>query len=269
MDTRKTLVVINGVTGAIGTACLAKFSREEGVAIIGLSRKALPFATFARGGVLPDRHLVCSIGETDPANCAAFAEAIASDAYERVVYVHAVGLYPFELNGQGKIEVAHDRDGDGIDDRVMDLSHHAFFAMAEALAAKVRSATAFVFGGVADRYRPSVHQSWWKVMEKTRERMEATHRPELSFGILNISSVMCPHELITRPFVFIDTDADARYWLLPEEVATEIVRLSRLERKGVLTADLFHPAPYCTANYFLDEPFTHRKRAELGLAGYG
>ena len=69
----KTLVIIIGVTGAIGTACLARFSREHGPTIIGLSRQAEKYSFFTKNNYLPDNTLICSIGDiTDDNSCISF-----------------------------------------------------------------------------------------------------------------------------------------------------------------------------------------------------
>lgn len=130
----KTLVVINGVTGAIEAACLARFSRERQINILGLSRQALFAKTFCSNGYLPDNTLICSIGDiSKPTDCKSLVQKINAKLYDQIVYIHAVGVYPFELDKTGDVRVSHDNDGDGIDDRVVELSHKAFFAMTEAL----------------------------------------------------------------------------------------------------------------------------------------
>ncbi len=264
----KTLVIINGVTGAIGTACLAQFSREPGTTIIGLSRKALPIDTFCRDGFLIDDTVVCSIGDiADADTCGSFARKIHKNLYEKIIYVHCVGIYPFELASDGSIQVTHDDDGDGIDDRVVKFSYTAFFAMTEALENAGVPLSAVIFGSVADKYEPAVHKSWWTVMQKTKKRMReiSQENTKTSFLLLNISSVICPHEILTRPFVFQNTNADARFWLMPSEVAGKVAALVFSEKRSFVEDELFHKSNYYEDDYFADAKFTNRKRMELGL----
>ena len=83
----KTLVIINGVTGAIGSACLARFSRANDTTIIGLSRQAPPIEEFCEDGFLFDNTLICKIGDiTDKNNCENLAQRINKDLYQRIVY---------------------------------------------------------------------------------------------------------------------------------------------------------------------------------------
>jgi hypothetical protein len=265
----RTLVIINGITGAIGTATLARFSREHDVIIYGLSRKAEPVSFFAKNNILPACSLICTIGDiSDKNNCENFVASIDPAFYEKIIYVHGVGVYPFEIDVHGNIKVSHDADGDGIDDRVMELSYHAFFAMIEALRKMNKPVNALIFGGIADKHKPVVHKSWWTVMERVKNKMKGVvlHDKNVHFSVLNISSVVCPHEMITRPFVFQNTNADPRFWLMPHEVAEEVVMLTSSNlNEGFIERDLFHNADYYQDDYFTDQKFTKRKKAELGI----
>lgn len=265
----RTVVVINGVTGAIGSACLAAFAGENDTTIIGLSRRATALEYFSVDGRLPHRHLICSIGG-DVANrkaCESLAKAL--PRCEKLVYVHAAGVYPFELDSSGRIRVSHDEDGDGLDDRVRHLGFNAFYAMIESLAQLRIPLFALTFGAMADRHRPSVHRSWWTIMERLKERLPSlvAEHPHVRPCVLNISSVLCPNELIARPFVFTATDADAKCWLWPSEVAGKVVTLAAHDGDGSWEHDLFHHAPHWKPGYYDDGPFTERKRRELGVGG--
>jgi hypothetical protein len=265
----KTLIIINGVTGAIGTACLARFSREDNVTIYGLSRRAEPTSSFARNQYLPDNSLICTIGDiSNKNNCERFVMSIDDSLFERIVYVHTVGVYPFEMDAHGDIKVSHDDDGDGIDDRVVDLSYNAFFAMTGALRKVGKPLNALIFGSVADRHHPAVHKSWWSVMERIKSSMKeiTEHDRNSNFFVLNISSVICPHEILTRPFVFQNTNANPRFWLMPHEVAEEVAMMTLSDsHKGFVEQDLFHIADYYSDDYFTEDKFTNRKKAELGI----
>jgi hypothetical protein len=263
----KQLVIINGVTGAIGTACLAHFSRYATTTVIGLSRQGLPYSVFCTANKLPDCTLICSLDKdiTSLKACRDFVESIQAGHYDEIFYIHAVGIYPFEVNNQGVPVVSHDDDNDGIDDRVLALSYKAFFAMASSLQKCSVPCKAVIFGGVADAHKPAVHASWWKVMGRIRRRMKKTARKGIGFRILNISSVICPSELLSRPYVFRDTNAHPRFWLQPHEVAESVAAL--LAKNGsYLEEHVFHQSTYVNEGYFLDAQFTPRKMAELGLA---
>ncbi len=264
----KTLIIINGVTGALGGACLARFSRANDATIIGLSRQAPAADMFCVDGYLPDRTLVCAIGDiSSQEDCMSFARKLRVSNYEKIIYVHAVGVYPFEVGKDGALEISHDQDGDGVDDRVVNLSYKAFLGMAEALQSTGLPIKALIFGGLGDKSKPMVHTSWWKVMDKIKARMfEIVHiSPATSFFLLNISSVICPHELITRPYVFQRTNASPEYWLMPSEVADRVFQLTYNHMSGFIIDEIFHRSNYYESDYFADTKFTKRKMAELGL----
>lgn len=260
----KTLVIINGVTGAIGSACLAQFSRESNTNIIGLSRQAKSVDVFCANGFLSDNTLICSMGDiSNKTDCENFVRKIDQKMYSKIVYIHAVGVYPFELDAEGNVAVSNDADGDGIDDRVLQLSYDAFFRMTDALREMKLPLHAVIFGAIADKFKPSVHRSWWMVMEKIKEQMKQIVKQDqhISFDVLNISSVICPHELITRPFVFQKTNADAQFWLMPHEVAERVSSLVG----GFKEDELFHKADYYEEDHFQEEKFLVRKKSELGI----
>lgn len=265
----KILVIINGVTGAIGASCLAQFSRKDNVIIYGLSRKGTPISDYLDSQKkLPISHLICSIGKeiSNINNCEEFAKSINVDKYQKIIYIHAVGFYPFEIDYSGKIKIENDHDKDGINDKVLDLSYYAFFNMIRSLEKYNKPVSAVIFGGIADKYKPSVHYSWWTVIEKIKNEIKNSYNKNTFFNILNISSVICPHEMLTRPFIFQNTDANPKFWVTPEEVAKKVLELTTLElNKRFIEEDFFHKSDYYHKNYYEDKLFTERKVKELGL----
>ncbi|MEN9558365.1 MAG: hypothetical protein RL141_734 [Candidatus Parcubacteria bacterium] len=263
----KNLVLINGVTGAIGSACLAQFSRNPNNTIYGFARRARIYQFFLKNGAMPDATLVCSLGSDIIRGLRDLLSKVDRSQYERVVYVHALGVYPTEIDMDGVIRVSNDHDEDGIDDRVMTLSYEVFFGALDTLVQMELPTQAIIFGGLSDKHQPLVHQSWWKVMEKMKKRGMEVVGAQSGFGLtlLNVSSVMGPNDLMTRPFVFRDTDATAHCWLMPHEVAEAVERLTSGDRTGFQECELFHRAGYFKQGYYEGEGFTDRKKRELGI----
>jgi hypothetical protein len=262
----KQLIIINGVTGAIGGSCLAQFSRDPNNTIYGLSRRALHYSAFFQSGTMPDATLICSAGEAS-SELPELLKKIDVSLYKRIIYIHALGIYPFEIHTDGTVMVKNDHDRDGIDDRVTHLTYDAFFMALSALQKKKIPAHALIFGGLADKYKPAVHQSWWKTINKVRKQCKrlVDEDGSLTITLLNISSTICPNELIDRPFVFCDTDANPRFWLMPNEIAEKVERLTSKKRCGFHECELFHPATYYRKGYYHDRRFTARKKRELGI----
>ena len=264
----KTLIIINGATGTLGTACFARFSREHDTNMIGLSRQALPAEIFCKNDYLPDNILVCSMGDiTSKEDCENFVKKIDKSFYDKVIYIHALGFYPCELDKAGNIYVANDDDHDGIDDRVVKLSYEAFFAMTGALQKLGLPMRALIFGSIADKLKSIVHKSWWTVMGRIKERMkkEVEQNDKASFLVLNISSVIDASELLIRPFVFQNTNADASFWLTPHEVAEQVVSLVFSKMNGFVEDELFHKADYYQEGYFEEDKYIKRRKGELGI----
>lgn len=86
----------------------------------------------------------------------------------------------------------------------------------------------------------------------------------VKISLVNISSVLCPNELISRPFVFSATDADPMYWLQPAEVAQFLESLmQKKQRQNFKEYELFKKKPGFDPEYYTDEKFTPRKIKEL------
>ena len=263
----KKLIIINGATGALGSACYAQFTRNPQNTIYCLSRSALHYKGFLKAGIMPDATLACSVGEDILKGYCRLLNKINFSIYKEVVYVHAIGKYPFEISPDGTIEVTGDDDQDGINDLVTELSHDLFLGVLSRLIKKNVRVQALIFGGLADKYKPLVHQSWWKTMEKieVRSREVVAKNKKIGVTLLNISSVACLNELITRPFVFTDTNAKSDSWLMPHEVARKVDFLTSDNFRGFRERELYHKARYYRKGYFVNRNFTARKKRELGI----
>lgn len=269
---KKKLVVISGITGGIGNAFLAKYSREDNTVIYGISRKASSIEGFTdpKTGKLFTASFIANIGGLDQKSISNFIDQINFKEFESIIYVHCLGLYPFEINSEGKLYVENDKDGDGINDMVLELSHRVFKIFVNrfsenAIKNKVKLRTV-IFGGIADIHKPLVHQSWWRVMEMTQKFMRQNSK-DIGMNMINISSVVCSHEIVTRPHVFTQTDADMRYWLLPHEIADrfflEIEEKSPNVFCGYHEYSFYNIRPSFDAKYYENYKFTPRKVSEI------
>ncbi len=260
----KKLVIISGVTGAIGSQFFDLYGREEGTIVYGISRKGIPYQSLlTEQGVLPARTGIFSTGSDD----FDFVRDIDFKDIGEVIYIHALGLYPFEVNKHGEHQVENDVDGDGVNDECERLTFKLFSQAVEELQSAVGQGpfTAVIFGGLADAHRPLIHQSWWKTIEKTKGWAREFVRTHGNTKIIcaNISSVLCPHEVITRPFVFIKTDADPRKWLSPHELATFLAERIPATPSGFSELEHFLFNGAFDPRHYTDEQFTPRKVREL------
>lgn len=269
---KKKLIVISGITGAIGNAFLAKYSREDNTVIYGISRKAESIESFIdpRTDKLFTSTFIANIGDLDQKCIGNFIDKINFTEFESIIYIHALGLYPFEINHEGKLHVENDKDGDGINDTVLELSHRVFKIFLSSFSKgaqehNVRFGT-LIFGGIADIHKPLAHQSWWRVMEMTKEYM-GKNSQNIGMNMVNISSVVCSHEIVTRPHVFTQTDADMKYWLLPHEIPNRF--FVEIQRKGLNIFSGYHEyefyniKPDFDPHYYENYKFTPRKVSEI------
>lgn len=270
----KKLVIINGVTGAIGSACLSHFGSQSDTIVYGLSRKAKDFREIIKNGKLPVATLICSItSESYPSRMATyFAQSIDAEEFSEILYIHCIGVYPFEIDKEGNHTVLYDNDCNGIDDRCTLLTRDMFGSFFKSIPFETRKPThSCIFGGIADKHEPIAHRSWWITVKELKEDINnffnSTEKKFVEMNrvsIINISSVLCPNELITRPFVFSETDSDPVFWLRPDEVASFVDAVHKTKQDAPLKEyELFKKKPAFDPEYYIDEKFTPRKIKEL------
>ena len=266
MRTTRSLVIVSGVTGAIGSAVLAEYGRKKNVVIYGISRQASNMRQFINRDTrkLHQRTLICSIDEVTEKSYQDFISLIDFSGFSEVIYVHALGLYPFEVDHNGNYVTENDYDGDGINDKCMFLTYTLFKTVTSKIAELTNvPLKCAIFGGLSDKHNPRAHKSWNHVIEKAKKYMMASAKKNISMLALNISSVICSHELITRPFAFINTDADHTYWLSPWEVGRKVAKeLGRMEG-GYCETEIFNHNPNFRNGYYNDKNFTPRKVLEI------
>lgn len=261
----KKLIIISGVTGAIGSALFAEYGQYKNTVVYGISRKASPMSAFIKNGKLPFSTLICSVDLVD--GYKKLFHLIDYSKIDEIVYIHALGLYPFEIDSNGNLKIEDDNNNDGINDNVMKLTKDNFTNATINIQKNWSGVLkCLIFGGIADKYHPTAHQSWWKVIEITKKYMlrQVGINPSLSMILVNISSVLCPHEVITRPFVFTDTDACKEYWLHPYKLAKFVYNLTNKIKSGFIEVEKYNIKPnFKVDSYYKDRHFTPRKVTEL------
>ena len=266
----KKLVIISGVTGAIGNALLAEYGKQKSTVIYGISRQAWNLKNF----INPENNkfylntLICSLEKTTAQDYEKsyneFIDLIDFKNFSEVIYVHALGVYPDEINARGEYVIENDSDGDGIDDRCTFLSYNLFrFITTKIIEKTIIPVHCVIFGSIADKHAPLVHQSWVHTINKTKDYMKNVANTRIQMLVLNISSVVSSHELIMRPYVFVNTDADHSCWLSPFEISKKIASKFQTKTGGYQEKDLFNHWDEFKPDYYQDRNFTPKKMAEL------
>ncbi len=268
---KKQLYIIPGISGAVGNALLAQVLQDPHAVVYGVSREAKAYTGFINPETefLYPKTFICSLGSIQDAQIKDFVTSIDFSSFNKVMCVHALGHFPFEINKKGEHVVNHDYDGDGINDITLDLSCRIF----KSFTTEIRKVTnkekkpfaSVLFGSIVDQYRLKEHESWWKVMKMTKKYMHKAAGKHSAMHLVNISSILCSHEIATRPFVFIDTDADPAYWLAPAELATYLEKEMKKRNffSGFHEHVVYKKRPDITHGYFSAKVFKERKMSEL------
>lgn len=264
---KPTLIIIPGVTGAIGSAILARYSRIDDVAIYGISRKTLLYEEQVPTGtktLLPATQIV-NIGDIErERDIEGFLDAIDFSLFREVHYVHCLGYFAFDLDAKGECFVSNDKDQDGVNDLTLSLTYNVFTRFVSGIQERCDlMVRGLIIGAISDKHHPPAHQSWCITMDRLKVWMKGNS--EASFMVLNVSSVICPNEIVLRPFVFTRTNANSRFWLMPHEIGERVVSILSEDRGGYYEEDLFHHSDYFREGYYSDQGFTSRKAKELGL----
>lgn len=266
MTKNRQLLIISGITGAIGNALLAKYAKMDNTIIYGISRKAENICNFINPSTnkLFASTMIFSLTKMDNKSYSDFIKLINFKEFSEIKYVHALGLYPFEINEKGERIIENDKDNDGINDACNFLTYNVFrFVTSNLIRNTNLPIKALIFGGLADEHKPLAHKSWWKTIEKVKKYMKSASNKKNKMFVLNISSVICSHEIITRPYSFIQTDANLKYWLSPEDVANKVIRILRDSKYSYSEQFLFYKNPGFEKDYYVDRKFTPRKISEL------
>lgn len=124
----KKLIIINGVTGFIGSNIFTYFIEKDDFIIFGISRKGKYVDTYIdeNTGKLPPKHLVFSL--TDyyrdgyEADIKLFLDILPNEI-EEVVFINSMGEYKTEMDIDGNIIIEDDNDQDGINDVTKRMTH--------------------------------------------------------------------------------------------------------------------------------------------------
>lgn len=263
---KKKLVIIAGITGAIGTALLEQYGSKKNTVVFGISRRARKVEDFIdpKTGKIYAATLICSLSQISEGCCDDFVSLIDFEKFSEITYIHCIGTYLFEIDKDGHFIVSNDKDKDGINDECMMLSYNLFQWMTKPLIARTKTRiSCVIFGGLPDKHRPRIIQSWWKTMILVEEYMKNIADKRVGMHVFNISSVLCPHELMTRPYVFVNTEADPQAWLLSSQLAKLVRKKLCREKGGYYKSDIFNPWAGFFSEFYLDEHMVPTKLAEV------
>jgi hypothetical protein len=264
MSNTKKIYIINGVTGNIGSSVFTYLVQQDNTIVYGISRKGLPVANFITDEKLPDKHLVFSLGDYENER-KGISELINYLPYaEEIIFLHLMGVFVTEINRKGDYEVSFDNDNDGINDKVKLITEDIPTLFATKLAETNKKVIFLQLGSLSDKHMLKIHNSWVQSISNLKERLKEIGKkyPNFKSLTMNVSSVLTPKELIERPFVTIQTNADPKYWLDPSKIGEFIYNINH-NIPSYSEESIFKKWPNFDANHFQEGNYIERRRHEL------
>ncbi|MDP3986856.1 MAG: hypothetical protein Q8P81_01370 [Nanoarchaeota archaeon] len=257
------IVIIGGVSGAIGDAFFQEFVLEKDIIIFGLSRRGLRNVE-----ALPDHSCAVNINYSDKKNVDQFCEKVISLGPKEITYIHCMGPFKTELDPETRKRRIHrDIDKDGVDDEIYERVFVFPKAMADSMINKRGSLNIqlnFVnIGSLVEKYNISIFGSWIKVRDKVKrefKRISEKFENVCSIDVL-VSTILSSKELIDRPYVF-GTDNNPQFWLKPQELTSKVRAILSKRLHGFFQYEIFHKAPGVSKERFEEGQMIKRRLIE-------
>ena len=242
-NTNKTLFIIAGASGEIGTEFVKRFASD--FRVIAISRKKETGPTF------PNLSWI-HIDLTDPDKVNEAFSKMGFTEYKRVVLIHAIGSDKFENIHYPKIEAIKT-----IDKKVYGSNVNTYKYIALALIKKISlerkagSKTKLVLsmiGSVADRYGIVFLTSFSESKNIVRSYIQYVVKEHhwISGLVINISSTITKSALKVRPH------ADTKYWLKPAYVVRHSAASLLHVKSGYREIDIFKEDPNYESDYYVN-----------------
>ncbi len=208
----KTVVIIAGVAGEIGTAFANKLTQNN-IHTIGIIRNKSVDAI--QSGFFET--VACHLD--NPTHVAQVFSRIDLSQFDRIIYLHTIGVDKFNPRGYPNIKPMNT-----IDEDIYNTNVNSFKYLLKYLALKVRDLNnegknielkTAIIAGVSDKHGPFVIEGFCEAKMILREyiRSYLDRFPVWFSGLsINITSTITKAALAVRPY------ADTTYWLSPEEV---------------------------------------------------
>ncbi|MBP6925868.1 MAG: hypothetical protein KBC22_02340 [Candidatus Pacebacteria bacterium] len=245
-----TLFIIAGASGEIGDIFIQNLIKKYHV--IGISRTTLPKTIHAN---LSWAHLDL----TNPIEVQDFIDRSSFASYERVVFLHSIGVDKFENQNYPETEVHQT-----IDPVVYHSNVNTYKYIAAGLVEKIKSEresgsnthlTLSMIGSVADKYGLIFLTSFTESKHIVRSYIQSAVRcyPWISGLVINITSTITASALKVRPH------SDTTYWLTPEEVSKKSIKALATEQYGYKEIDIIKHNPDFEEDYYHDNEKIYKR----------
>jgi len=263
----KKVYIINGAMGVIGSPVFTHLALQSDTVVYGISRRGLPFNEYLdEDNKLPEAHLVFSLGdymEDGESIIETFVDSLPEN-YE-IIFLHSMGCFLTEMNREGQVVIENDNDSDGINDTVKRLTYTIPRLFAEKLSQKGTRVSFLQLGSLADDQFLPVHHSWVTSMDMIKKEYKKISQFNSNFSAttINVSSVLTPKELIERPFVTLQTNADLKFWLDPADIGKYIYTNRDAFALGYTEISLFNSWPKFNNKHFHAATYIDRRKKEV------
>jgi NADP-dependent 3-hydroxy acid dehydrogenase YdfG len=236
------LVIISGASGAVGRDFLEEFSKLKEFDIVAIARRN--FETKA------DNFNLIELDLLDSKKVMESIETLPFSKYKEIVFVHSVGMFKYEPDGNPSI----DHDNDGIDDDVYRTNVETFLNVARPLYQALKNSnnklklSFYGVGSVSDKHQVKFWQSYTKSKDILRSIIYnlIQENPESVKGMMfNVSTVDTEKENELRP------NAEKTYWLSGKEIAIASVPFILHEEPGTWKQlDIYKNSPLFESGYY-------------------
>lgn len=256
----KTLIIIAGVAGEIGTAFAQKTTNYliDTLGVIRNTSVSINSEKFETIQCLLD----------DEVHIHDQFREVKIGHYERVIYLHTIGVDKFKPRNYPNVTKM-----ETIDPEVYDTNVNSFKYLFRYLGKRLyhynkdnESSILFktaIIAGTADKYTPFVIEDFCEAKFIIREYMRSfvERFPEWFSGLsINVTSTITKSALSVRPFAKTD------YWLTPEEVVEKSYADLISIDKGYRELDLIKHSPDFVEGYYEDKDMLYEKwSAETGI----
>lgn len=253
MNKNKTLYIIAGAAGEIGTAFVKQLigKGNDCIAIIRNKTISIESPYFIS--------VTCDL--TNQLEIEKCFTNISFEDYERVVYLHTIGVDKFDPRGYPNIKPMNTIDAD-----VYNTNVNSFKYLYRYCIKRIRDYNLghdqnidlkiSIIAGTSDKHTPFVIESFCEAKFILRQYIQSATNlyPNWVSGLsINVTSTITESALNVRPF------ADTTYWLTPEEVVNQSIDLLMENKSGYKEIDLLKKSPLFVNDYYENNTLLYEK----------
>lgn len=258
---KKTLIIIAGVAGEIGTA-FGKKTTNYLIETLGVIRKSTV------EGIESENFKTIQCMLDDEYDINEKFQHIDIEKYERIIYLHTIGVDKFNPRNYPDVVKM-----DTIDPNVYDTNVNSFKYLLRYLGERIYKYNqntdthillkTAIIAGTADKYTPFVIEDFCEAKFIVREYMRSYvgRFPEWFSALsINVTSTITKSAVAIRPYAKTD------YWLTPDGVVEKSYADLISIEKGYREIDLIKSSPDYVEGYYEDKDMLYRKwSAETGI----